>query len=91
MTQKNATIDATIDTKNVVDASKKSFKLTTLVREMQHNEKIVRSRFRRYAKHDDEKYNVVETMRLKNAKTRWVYPIDALDTIRALIVLDDDE
>jgi uncharacterized protein YchJ len=91
MSQKNATIDAKNDAKNVVDTSKKTFRLTTLCREMNKNEKIVRSRFRRYATHDDDKYNVVETSRLKNAKTRWIYPIAMLSQIRDLIALDDDE
>ena len=104
MSQKNATIDKNVvvetkpnvvetrnGAKNVVDTTKKTFKLTTLAREMSRNEKIIRSRFRRYATHDDEKYNVVETSRLKNAKTRWVYPIEMLGAIRELIVLDDDE
>lgn len=77
--------------KNVVDTTKKTFRLSTLARELGHNEKQIRARFRRFASHDDEKFNCVETLRLKNAKTRWIYPIDALATIRELCKRDDDE
>ena len=91
-TKHDATNDATTSN-DAIDAmrSQKSFTLASLARALSLNEKIVRSRFRKYAKHDDEKYNVVETLRYKNAKTRWVYPNDALDTIVALCKRDDDE
>ncbi len=85
--------DAKTTSNDAIDAmrSQKSFTLANVARALSLNEKIVRSRFRVFAKHDDDKYNVVETLRFKNAKTRWIYPIDALDTIVALCKRDDDE
>lgn len=81
----------TRNAKNVVDTTRKTFRLSTLARELGHNEKQIRARFRRFASHDDAQFNCVETLRLKNAKTRWIYPISALATIRELCKRDDDE
>lgn len=88
----------TRDTKNDVDKSKKTFKLAQLARELGHNEKHVRARFRRIYDHkndvlliDDDTTRVVRERRVKNAKTCWVFYIDAIDKIASLIKRDDDE
>ena len=79
-----------VETKNVATTTKKTFKLASLARELGHNEKIVRARFRRYVVNDDERYNVVRQT-CKNAKTRWVYPISLKNDIANIIKRDDDE
>ena len=68
----------------------KTFTLANVARALNHNPKMVRSRFRKYDKNENEKYNVVRAT-LKNAKSRWVYPIDCIDAIIELIKRDDDE
>ena len=45
--------------KNVVDKTKKTFSLATLVRELTLNPKIVRARFRRYHDNDNARFDVV--------------------------------
>lgn len=68
----------------------KTFKLASLARELGHNPKMVRARFRRYFVNDDAKYNVVRAT-LKNAKSRWVYDAKHRDAISEIIKRDDDE
>lgn len=78
------------DTKNDAKTTPKTFKLASLSRELGHNPKMVRARFRRYVVNDDEKYNVVRET-CKNAKSRWVYPIALRNAISEIIKRDDDE
>ena len=78
------------DVKNDVETtSPKTFKLASLARDIGHNPKIVRSRFRRYVVNDDKRYDVVRQT-CKNAKSRWVYPIALYDAIVAIVKRDDD-
>jgi P2-related tail formation protein len=70
----------------------KTFKLAQLARDVGHNEKIVRARFRRYANDakNVERAQLVNST-LKNAKSRWIYPIELYDAIVQIVKRDDDE
>lgn len=75
---------------NETKTTPKTFTLASLSRKLGHNPKMVRARFRRYFVNDDAKYNVVRAT-LKNAKSRWVYPIAYKNAISEIIKRDDDE
>ncbi len=81
------------DAKNVVDKSQKTFTLATLARELSLNEKIVRSRFRRYANDEKniERQKIVNShVALGHAKSRWVYVMKHYNAIREIVKRVDD-
>jgi hypothetical protein len=82
----------TTKTTNETPTQKSYFTLAQLSRDLKHNPKIVRSRFRRYANDETnvERQKIVNST-LKNAKSRWVYPIALIDAIREIIKRDDDD
>ena len=74
----------------LVDRTKPTYTLANLARDLGHDPKNVRSRFRRFINDDDAKFNVIRKMRLENAKSRWVFQMKSYDAISTLIKRDDD-
>ena len=87
-------VDATIDEKIDAMKTRKTFSLASLARVLGRNEKIVRSRFRRYARdeNDVERAKIVNmNFPIGTAKSRWVYPIECIDAIVIVVKRHDDE